>query len=146
PHVGCRSLFPTHTHEMAELADKLPNLRNYNVLVHEGPDGIVFLHQIAPGSATKSYGIHVAQLAGIPPEVLSRAREVLAELEERHLSMPERPGGSGPRRPRTAAPSLFANMSDPVLVELRDLDLKKLSPEEALERLRRWQRELRSGF
>src|SRR5204862_901406 len=71
--IGCRALFATHYHELAELAEKLPNLRNYNVLVHEGPDGIVFLHKIAPGSADKSYGIHVAQLAGVPQEILSRA-------------------------------------------------------------------------
>jgi DNA mismatch repair protein MutS len=144
--VGCRALFATHYHELAELAEKLPALRNYNVLVHEGPDGIVFLHRIAPGAAGKSYGIHVAQIAGIPTEVLSRAREVLAELEERHLATPDRPTTKGPRRPHLVTPSLFAHTEDPVLIELRDADLKALPPEEALILLRRWQRELRSGF
>src|SRR5262249_7900076 len=146
PHVGCRSLFPTHTHEMAERAEKLPNLRNYNVLVHEGPDGIVFLHRIAPGAATKSYGIHVAQLAGVPQEVLSRAREVLAELEERHLALPDRPPGKGPRKPKLVESSLFAHTEDPVLIEVREANLKTLSPEEAMILLKRWQRELRSGY
>jgi len=145
-HKGCRSLFATHYHEMAELAEKLPNLRNYNVQVHEGPDGIVFLHRIAPGAATKSYGIHVAQLAGVPQEVLSRAREVLAELEERHLALPDRPQGKGPRKPRLVESSLFAHTEDPVLTEVREANLKTLSPEEALILLKRWQRELRSGY
>jgi DNA mismatch repair protein MutS len=150
-HVGCRALFATHYHELAELAGKLPNLRNYNVLVHEGPDGIVFLHKIAPGSADKSYGIHVAELAGVPQQVLSRARQVLAELESRHVAAGEAAaagprGGGGPRRPRLVEPSLFANTDDPVLGALREADLEHLTAEEALAQLRRWQRELRSGF
>jgi DNA mismatch repair ATPase MutS len=62
-------------------ADSLGGLRNYTVLVHEGPDGVVFLHRIAPGSAGRSYGIHVARLAGLPGDVLARAEEVLRELE-----------------------------------------------------------------
>ena len=145
-HVRCRALCATHYHEMAELAEKLPNLRNYNVLVHEGPDGIVFLHKIAPGSADKSYGIHVAQIAGIPQEVLARARQVLAELEARHVAVPEQPAAKGPRKPRLVEPSLFAHTEDPVLQAMRQADLSKMTAEEALVHLRRWQRELRSGF
>src|SRR5215813_9885714 len=76
--VGCRTLFATHYHELARLADRLPALRNYSVLVREWQDKIIFLHKIAPGSADKSYGIHVAQLAGVPNEVLERARSVLS--------------------------------------------------------------------
>jgi len=83
--IGCRALFATHYHELAQLADKLDGLRNYNVLVQEGNDDIVFLHKIAPGSAGKSYGIHVARLAGVPREVLERAKQVLGELEGRPL-------------------------------------------------------------
>ncbi|HMC89111.1 MAG TPA: DNA mismatch repair protein MutS, partial [Gemmataceae bacterium] len=106
--VGCRALFATHYHELAELADKLPGLRNYNVLVQEYRDEIIFLHKIAPGSADKSYGIHVARLAGAPEQVLSRAREVLTELESRPLDTRERPGR---RRRREVSPdlSLFAS-------------------------------------
>src|SRR5205085_12688738 len=89
--VGCRALFATHYHELAELAERLPGLRNYNALVHEAADGIIFLHRMAPGSADKSYGIHVAQRAGVPAEVLARAREVLAELEAHHLKASESP-------------------------------------------------------
>lgn len=83
--LGCRALFATHYHELAQLAETLPNLRNYNVLVREYEEDIVFLHQIAPGSASKSYGIHVARLAGVPPDVLDRARAVLRQLEAHHL-------------------------------------------------------------
>jgi DNA mismatch repair protein MutS len=84
-HVGCRALFATHYHELAQLAETLPNLRNCNVLVREWQEEIVFLHKIAAGSADKSYGIHVARLAGIPPEVLDRAGQVLQLLETHHL-------------------------------------------------------------
>jgi DNA mismatch repair protein MutS len=82
--IGCRGLFATHYHELAQLAESLPRLCNYNVQVREWEDEIVFLHKIAPGSADKSYGIHVAQLAGVPEEVLERAKDVLAELEAHH--------------------------------------------------------------
>jgi DNA mismatch repair protein MutS len=140
--VGCRALFATHYHELAQLAERLTGLRNYNVLVHEAPDGITFLHKIAPGSADKSYGIHVAQRAGVPAEVLARAREVLAELEAHHVNAPERPGGRV-RRPRVVQRSLFANTDDPVLQALRELDAAKMSPEDVVAQVRRWQRELR---
>jgi DNA mismatch repair protein MutS len=109
--VGCRALFATHYHELAELAEKLPFLRNYNVLVQEWQDEIVFLHKIAPGSADKSYGIHVARLAGVPEEVLERAGEVLTELESRHVSTKARPIAPRKRRRSTAeAPGLFASL------------------------------------
>src|SRR5262249_1930259 len=87
--VGCRALFATHYPELARLAEELEGARNYNVQVREGPEEIVFLHKIAPGSAARSYGIHVARLAGVPREVLERAEEVLVQLEGRG------PGGAG---------------------------------------------------
>jgi DNA mismatch repair protein MutS len=108
--VGCRALFATHYHELAQLADTLPALRNYNVLVKEGGDEILFLHKIAAGSANKSYGIHVAQLAGVPRPVLERAREVLGELESRHVQTKRRSDGAGRRRRApTPQPTLFAD-------------------------------------
>jgi DNA mismatch repair protein MutS len=107
--VGCRALFATHYHELAQLADKLPLLRNYNVLVREWKEEIIFLHKIAAGSADKSYGIHVARLAGVPGEVLDRAREVLAELETHPLATRPRPG-RGRRGSRPGQPSLFADL------------------------------------
>jgi DNA mismatch repair protein MutS len=141
-HIGCRTLFATHYHELAQLAERLPGLRNCNAMVHEGPEGIVFLHQIAPGSADKSYGIHVAERAGVPEEVLVRAREVLAELEAHHVATPERPGRV--RRPRIVQRSLFAQMEDPILQALRELDLDRATAEEVVAAVRRWKRDLRS--
>jgi DNA mismatch repair protein MutS len=109
--VGCRALFATHYHELAQLAEKLPALRNYNVLVKEWQEEIIFIHQIAPGSADKSYGIHVARLAGVPKPVLDRAQEVLTELEMRHLQTkePSHPGRKR-RRDRLPEPSLFTDL------------------------------------
>jgi DNA mismatch repair protein MutS len=141
--VACRTLFATHYHELAQLGDQLPMLRNYNARVHEGPEGIVFLHQIAPGSADKSYGIHVAQRAGVPAAVLDRARQVLAELEAHHVHTPDRPGVI--RRPRLVQASLFAGTEDPVLVALRQFEPDGKSPEEVTEQVRQWTRELRGN-
>jgi DNA mismatch repair protein MutS len=103
--LGCRSLFATHYHELAQLSQTLPNLRNYNVLVREWQEDIVFLHKIAAGSADKSYGIHVARLAGIPSDVLSRARQVLAQLEAHHLSQ-ELPSAARRRRRSSILPEI----------------------------------------
>jgi DNA mismatch repair protein MutS len=112
--VGCRTLFATHYHELAQLAEKLPGMRNYNVLVREWQDEIIFLHKIAPGSADKSYGIHVARLAGVPEEVLGRARQVLAELESHPVDTREPSPGPGRRRrrERAAQPSLFDGLDE----------------------------------
>ena len=77
-------MFATHYHELAQLAESLPGLRNYNVEVKEMEDDVIFLHKIAPGSAERSYGIHVARLAGVPKPVLERATGILTELEARH--------------------------------------------------------------
>jgi len=102
--IGCRALFATHYHELAQLAESLSGLRNYNVQVREVLEQIVFLHKIAAGNADKSYGIHVAQLAGVPGEVLERAKEVLVELESKHLTGRKRGGKKGKAAPQ---PSLF---------------------------------------
>ena len=90
----------------------MPGLRNYNVLVQEDRDTVVFLHQIAAGSADKSYGIHVAQLAGVPGEVLERAKEVLAELEGRHVEAKGRPGRKR-RGTKDQQGGLFEGMEQP---------------------------------
>jgi DNA mismatch repair protein MutS len=140
--VGCRALFATHYHELAQLAERLPGLRNYNVLVHEAADGIIFLHKLSAGSADKSYGIHVAQRAGVPEAVLARARQVLAELEAHHLNAPEQPGAHI-RRPKIIQASLFAGTDDPVLEALREYDPDAWTPEEVAAQVRRWQRELK---
>jgi DNA mismatch repair protein MutS len=108
--VGCRSLFATHYHELAQLAGKLPALRNYNVLVEEDRDEIIFMHKIVPGSADKSYGIHVARLAGVPVEVLDRAKEVLAELESHRVKAREVPTDRKRRRIGITPMSLFGEI------------------------------------
>jgi DNA mismatch repair protein MutS len=99
--IGCRSLFATHYHELAQLATALPRLRNYNVLVRELDKEIIFLHKIAPGSAERSYGIHVARLAGVPDAVLNRATTVLETLESRH----ELPVTAAPMPPTNGSPT-----------------------------------------
>ncbi len=110
--VGCRALFATHYHELAQLAQTLPNLRNYNVLVREWQDDIVFLHKIAPGSADQSYGIHVARLAGVPSEVLDRAKQVLQLLEAHPLDeeLPKARRRRGSILPRDIQPLLFQDL------------------------------------
>ena len=94
-HVGARTLFATHYHELVDLEKTKPRLRNANVAVREHEGEIVFLHRIVPGGADQSYGIHVARLAGVPAPVLTRAREILAFLEKQHV--PE--AAPGPRPP-----------------------------------------------
>jgi DNA mismatch repair protein MutS len=140
--VRCRTLFATHYHELAELDSRLAGLRNYQARVQETNEGIVFLHRIAPGSADKSYGIHVAQRAGVPEAVLRRARAVLAELEAQHAAREAQPPAAHLRRPKLAQPSLFAGSDDPVLLAIRELDFETLNGEEAIRLLRRFQREL----
>jgi DNA mismatch repair protein MutS len=115
--VGCRALFATHYHELAQLAQTLPGLRNYNVLVREHREQIVFLHQIAPGSADKSYGIHVARLAGVPEGVLLRAREVLADLEGHLVKAKRRTLPIRRRRISPLQPSLFSDMQEALETE-----------------------------
>ncbi|MFO0877506.1 MAG: DNA mismatch repair protein MutS [Gemmataceae bacterium] len=142
--IQCRTFFATHYHELAELEERLPRLRNFNALVHEEADSILFLHRIAPGSADKSYGIHVAQRAGVPEPVLARARAVLAELEALHLQQEVRPAAHL-ARPRLVQASLFAGTEDPVLVALRDADLESLTSDQIAALARQWQRELQGG-
>jgi DNA mismatch repair protein MutS len=84
--VGAKTLFATHYHELTELAARLPRLKNFNVAVREWNDQIIFLHRIVEGGTDKSYGIHVARLAGVPKEVLERAKVILRNLEESELT------------------------------------------------------------
>jgi len=113
--VGCRALFATHYHELAQLSETLPHLRNCNVLVREWQDDIVFLHKIAPGSADKSYGIHVARLAGVPADVLDRAKQVLEQLETHHLDreLPKARRRRSSILPRDMQPLLFREEERP---------------------------------
>jgi DNA mismatch repair protein MutS len=144
--VGCRTLFATHYHELVDLENSKPRLRNANVLVREQEGEIVFLHRIAPGGADQSYGIHVARLAGVPAGVLERAREILIYLERQHSAAPDSGGeaeSAAParmRKPKTGRAlqnSLFAAIPDPLLNELQEIDLDSMTAEGAIALLRR---------
>jgi DNA mismatch repair protein MutS len=150
--VGCRTLFATHYHELQDLARERPRVRNLTVAVREVADQVVFLRKLVQGGASRSYGIEVAKLAGVPAEILSRAREILRNLEA--LEVDE--GGhatlarGGKRRPAPAPAAqlgLFA-APDPRLAqvarELGALDLDGLRPLDALNLLAGW-RKLLSG-
>ncbi|HET7224664.1 MAG TPA: DNA mismatch repair protein MutS, partial [Candidatus Eisenbacteria bacterium] len=135
-----RTLFATHYHELTGLSVTLPRLANVHVTVDERDGRVVFLHGVAEGAADKSYGIHVAELAGLPPRVLARARELLRELEsERSV---ERLAARGAPRPAAPRPqlALFEPARHPILDELRALDLERLTPLEAMNRLADWKR------
>ncbi|MEZ5989339.1 MAG: DNA mismatch repair protein MutS [Planctomycetota bacterium] len=131
--VGCRTLFATHYHEMTELVDECEGVHNCHVAVREWNDDIVFLHRIQPGGTDKSYGIHVARLAGIPGPILERARAILDRLE----SEGQRPDPAATRaRDRTRQLDLFRPPAERLLGELDKLDPDALSPREAWDRLR----------
>ena len=125
PKLGCRTLFATHYHELTALAERLTRVVNQRVEVLEDGETVRFLHRVVPGGADRSYGIHVAALAGLPSGVIARARQVLAELErQRPLEPPELQLGL----PIELAP-------DPLRKELEDLEPDSLSPLEALQKL-----------
>jgi DNA mismatch repair protein MutS len=138
-----RTVFATHYHELTQLAEHLPRLVNVHVAARESGGTVVFLHRIAEGPADRSYGIHVARLAGLPERVLARATEVLHELESErtveHLE-PAR-GRSRVRPPATPQMPLFGPGPHPVVQALRVLDLETLTPLEALNRIAAWKRE-----
>jgi len=130
PEVAAKTLFATHYHELVDLAALLPRVKNCNVAVSEEEGRVVFLHRILPGGADKSYGVHVAQLAGLPRPVIQRAQEVLSELEDKGDRQPRQ------RRPREAAVQLsLLGASDAVLEELASLDVDGLTPLQAITKL-----------
>ncbi len=131
PRLGCKTLFATHYHELTELANILPHVRNYNVAVAEEGDQVIFLHKVLPGGANRSYGIHVAQLAGIPRAVVNRANEILEELEQAGSDFT--PGHQADGSPTQLA--LFSMEPHPVLKELRALDVDELTPLDAITKL-----------
>ena len=140
--VKCRALFATHYHELTELESLLDGTRNYNVAVREWADEVIFLHKIVPGGCDQSYGVHVARLAGVPKDVIDRARTILPQLQAHlaeGLDMPELA-----RRATAAAEQmkLFADRPAHVARELRAADLDNLTPMQALELLRKLKGEL----
>jgi len=125
-----KTLFATHYLELTDLAEQLSGVKNYHVSVKETKTGIVFLRKVEPGAADRSYGIEVAKLAGLPEEVVRRAREVLAEHENVESRMSAHLAGDSPAP--AAQLTIFTPLSQPVLERLRELDLNNLTPLEAL--------------
>jgi len=138
--VGARTLFATHYHELTEIAARLTSVKNLNVAVREWDDGIVFVRRIQEGATDRSYGIHVAQLAGVPEAVVERAKAVLAGMEAKHRDLGRDVTfggrGDGPRVRPVQIP-LFSLEPDPVVEELRKVDVERLTPLDALVTLAR---------
>jgi DNA mismatch repair protein MutS len=131
PRLGARTLFATHYHELAELERSRPRVRAYRVAVLEEGDDVVFQHRVVPGGADRSYGVHVARLAGLPASVTRRAQELVAELEARAT-----PTAAASRIGHGQENSTATRAEDhPALAELRRLDVLSLSPLEALSKL-----------
>ena len=134
--IKARTLFATHYNELTELALTNDGVRNYNVSVKEWGDEIIFLRKIEKGPADKSYGIQVARLAGLPDAVIKRAREVLANLEKEELNETGRPKFADRKtRKGSVQLDLFSSARDAVITEIRNLDLRSITPEEALQKL-----------
>ncbi len=153
--VQCRTLVATHYHELTELSELLRNVRNCNVAVREYPDvgarkdsrtsetegrdaGIIFLHKIVEGGASQSYGIHVARLAGIPPAVIQRSREVLDELQKSFARESHSPQLSRKKTRDAAQIPLFRDPGEELMEALRAIDPDRLTPIEALQRVQEW--------
>ena len=132
PRLQAKTLFATHYHELIELARFLPRIRNFNVAVAEEGDRVVFLRRIVPGGADRSYGIHVAQMAGLPQAVVRRAEEILRNLEQ---ELQRSPAGSLPRRVTEVQQLSLFDTVHPALKELRELDVPGMSPLEAINKL-----------
>ena len=135
--IGCKTVFATHYHELTQLADSLVAVRNYNVQVREAGDEVLFLHRLLPGGADRSYGIEVGRLAGLPPSVLKRAKELLKLLEAEQIV----PRQGHVSRVAPAIPddqlALFGSMTHPAVQQLRKLEPNAMTPIKALEVLAR---------
>ena len=140
--LKCRTMFATHYHELTELEKLLDGTTNLNVSVREWSDEVIFLHKIVKGGTDRSYGVHVARLAGVPKDVIDRARSLLPQLQAHlaeGLAMPE----LAERAKRAAAqPDLFADPATRVAREIKSADLDDLTPIQALELLRKLKSEL----
>jgi DNA mismatch repair protein MutS len=134
----CRTLFATHYHELTQLSESHSGVVNLNVSVKEWQDKVVFLHKIVPGSADKSYGIHVAKLAGVPRDVTARAGEILTQLESQHVDSnathiaPKRKSGDFQL-------TLFETTEHPVVDEIRKFRIDEAAPLQALQQIKEWQ-------
>jgi DNA mismatch repair protein MutS len=139
-HIGARTMFATHYHEMTELATRHEGVKNYTVAVKEQNEDVLFLRKIVEGGADRSYGIHVARLAGLPAPVIDRAREVLAQLEQASVQQTQLAPQSSVLSPASSDPTLPP--PHPLIEEVRQIDLFSMTPLEAMNRLADMQRRL----
>jgi len=140
--IGAKTMFATHYHELTELEGKYEGVKNYSVAIHEEDDRIVFLRKVVEGGTDDSYGIHVAKLAGLPQEVIQRAGQILAVLEEHDISVDKKPNPKLKRRPArerfrddSLQLSLFTPQPNPFVEELKTLDLNNITPLQAMNKL-----------
>ncbi len=158
PNHAAKTLFATHYHELTELAERLPGSKNYQILATEREGDVVFLHKLSTGRASKSYGIEVAKLAGLPPDVLARAREVLEKLERYELDVfseeiPQskeeiyddvlmKAANRASKKKMAMQATLFQTANEQLLDELRDLNLDSLSAEETKNFMEEFQKKI----
>jgi len=132
-YIGSKTLFATHYHELTQLAQE-KGIKNYNVLVREWNDKVIFLRKVVPGAADKSYGIHVAQLAGLPEQVIKRAKQILSELESDkiHNKILSQTFENNDKQLPLFQISLINPVESEILKQLKEIDLNKITPIEAL--------------
>jgi DNA mismatch repair protein MutS len=137
-----KTLFATHYHELTELAQSRERIKNYNFAVKEWQGEIIFLRNLVRGAASRSYGIHVARLAGLPEAVITRAKEILATLEsQQNQGERPRPLGDAKNAEEPTQMALFASFERKLYEELTSLDLSRMTPIEALNLLHKWSAE-----
>ncbi len=143
--LGCKTLFATHYHYLNELANRLEGVANYRVAVKEQGDRSIWLHKVLPGGTDRSYGVHVARMAGAPPEVVSRAETILREFEKRGVQGAIQPPSESapPIQKRKLQLTLFEAEEHPILEELREIDTAAITPIEALMKIEKWKRQLK---
>ena len=148
--MGCRTLFATHYHELTELEGKLPGIKNYCISVQEKGDDIIFLRKIIRGGADESYGVQVAKLAGIPVPIIERAKEILKELEDSDISRKVSRLRRGVK-PAEGQIDIFSfmntvNGNNEVLEELKNIDIREMTPIDALNCLYKLQQKVKKGI
>jgi DNA mismatch repair protein MutS len=152
--IKCKAVFATHYHQLTQLEGVLPGVRNYSIAVKEEKGNITFLRTVVPGATDKSYGVHVARLAGVPDEVTKRADEILIEIEKEAVIEPLSKNKKGRKSskytqliffdtPAVEGKILQPPSQDPVFVDIRNLDVDSLTPRDALNRLAEYQKILR---
>ncbi|HLH78847.1 MAG TPA: DNA mismatch repair protein MutS, partial [Chthonomonas sp.] len=146
--IGCKTLFATHYHHLNELANRYPVVKNFRVAVREQGEHIIWLRKLVPGGTDKSYGIQVARMAGVPLEVVDRAKEILKSLEKGSAGVTRDIVDSGqqvPERKQKLQLTLFEPETHPILEELEALDITTITPMEALMKIEAWRRQLKQG-